>query len=102
MPRALWRSESGGDQIDEQCRVHRCRVHRYVGRDHRLRAASSAIHPTFARDARALDSRWPMNRKKATIIGGAVIILAAFAYLLYGGLDKNVVYFLTPQELLAK
>ena len=25
-----------------------------------------------------------------------------FAYLLYGGLDKNVVYFLTPKELLAK
>ena len=43
-----------------------------------------------------------MNRKKGIIIGGAVIIVAAFAYLLYGGLDQNVVYFLTPKELLAK
>ena len=43
-----------------------------------------------------------MNRKKGIIIGGALIIVAAFAYLLYGGLDKNIVYFLTPHELLAK
>jgi cytochrome c-type biogenesis protein CcmE len=43
-----------------------------------------------------------MNRKKGILIGGAVIIVAAFAYLLYGGLDQNVVYFLTPKELLAK
>jgi cytochrome c-type biogenesis protein CcmE len=43
-----------------------------------------------------------MNRKKGVIIGGAAIIVAAFAYLLWGGLDKNVVYFLTPKELLAK
>ena len=43
-----------------------------------------------------------MNRKKGIIIGGAAIIVAAFAYLLWGGLDKNVVYFLTPKELLAK
>lgn len=40
--------------------------------------------------------------KKRFIIGGAVIIVAAFGYLLYGGLDANVVYFLTPHELLAK
>lgn len=43
-----------------------------------------------------------MSRKKAIIIGGAAVIVAAFAYLLYGGLDKNIVYFLTPHELLAK
>jgi cytochrome c-type biogenesis protein CcmE len=43
-----------------------------------------------------------MNRKKGIIIGGVVIIVGAFAYLLYGGLDKNIVYFLTPHELLAK
>ena len=42
------------------------------------------------------------SRNKRLIIGGAIIIVAAFAYLLYGGLDKNVVYFLTPGELLAK
>ena len=29
-------------------------------------------------------------------------ILGAFAYLLYGGLGSNLVYFLTPAELLAK
>ncbi|HTR78221.1 MAG TPA: cytochrome c maturation protein CcmE [Gemmatimonadaceae bacterium] len=39
---------------------------------------------------------------KRSIIAGAVIIVGVFGYLLYGGLDKNVVYFLTPQELLAK
>jgi len=39
---------------------------------------------------------------KRFIIAGAVVIAAVFAYLLYGGLDKNVVYFLTPHELLAK
>jgi cytochrome c-type biogenesis protein CcmE len=36
------------------------------------------------------------------MIGGAVIIVGVFAYLLYGGIDQNVVYFLTPHELLAK
>ena len=40
--------------------------------------------------------------RKRMIIAGIVVIVAAFAYLLYGGLDKNVVYFLTPKELLAK
>jgi cytochrome c-type biogenesis protein CcmE len=42
------------------------------------------------------------GRRKSFIIAGAVVIVAAFGYLLYGGLDKNVVYFLTPRELLAK
>jgi cytochrome c-type biogenesis protein CcmE len=32
----------------------------------------------------------------------AVIVLATFGWLLYGGLNKNVVFFLTPKELLAK
>ena len=41
------------------------------------------------------------SRKRGIIIALAVIV-AAFGYLLYGGLDKNVVYFLTPKELLAK
>lgn len=40
--------------------------------------------------------------RKRLIIGGAIIILGVFGYLIYGGLDKNVVYFLTPKELLAK
>ena len=30
------------------------------------------------------------------------MLLAAFGWLLYGGLDKNVVFFLTPKELLAR
>jgi cytochrome c-type biogenesis protein CcmE len=42
------------------------------------------------------------GRKRATLIVAAVIVLGAFGYLLYGGLDKNVVFFLTPQELLAR
>jgi cytochrome c-type biogenesis protein CcmE len=29
-------------------------------------------------------------------------LLAAFGYLLYGGIGENLVYFLTPKELLAK
>ena len=33
---------------------------------------------------------------------GIVVIAAVLGYLIYGGLDKNVVYFLTPKELLAK
>jgi cytochrome c-type biogenesis protein CcmE len=40
--------------------------------------------------------------KRAWVVGGAVVMLAAFAWLLFGGLEKNVVFFLTPQELLAK
>ena len=40
--------------------------------------------------------------KRSWIIGGGVIIVAVFAWLLFGGLEKNVVFFLTPKELLAK
>ena len=40
--------------------------------------------------------------KRAWIIGGAAVIVAVFAWLLFGGLQKNVVCFLTPKELLAK
>lgn len=40
--------------------------------------------------------------KRAWILGGAAIIVAVFAWMLFGGLQKNVVFFLTPQELLAK
>jgi cytochrome c-type biogenesis protein CcmE len=32
----------------------------------------------------------------------AVILVVTFGWLLYGGLNKNVVFFLTPKELLAK
>ena len=40
--------------------------------------------------------------KRPWVIAGAVVIIAAFGWLLFGGLEKNVVFFLTPQELLAK
>jgi cytochrome c-type biogenesis protein CcmE len=40
--------------------------------------------------------------RRAWIVVGVVLVLGAFGYLLYGGLDQNIVYFLTPQELLAK
>jgi len=40
--------------------------------------------------------------KRAWIIGAAVVIVAVFGWLLFGGLEKNVVFFLTPRELLAK
>ena len=42
------------------------------------------------------------GRKRAAITVAAAIVIAAFGYLMYGGLDQNVVFFLTPQELLAK
>jgi cytochrome c-type biogenesis protein CcmE len=42
------------------------------------------------------------GRKRATLAVAAAILLAVFGYLLYGGIDQNVVFFLTPQELLAK
>jgi cytochrome c-type biogenesis protein CcmE len=40
--------------------------------------------------------------KKSSIIFAVVVVAGAFGWLLYGNLDKNVVFFLTPQELLAK
>jgi cytochrome c-type biogenesis protein CcmE len=40
--------------------------------------------------------------KRTWVIGGAGAILLVFGWLLFGGLEKNVVFFLTPAELLAK
>lgn len=40
--------------------------------------------------------------KRKPVLAGAAAILAVFAWLLFGGLRDNVVFFLTPQELLAK
>lgn len=40
--------------------------------------------------------------KRRWVLGGAAVIVAVFAWLLFGGLEKNVVFFLTPKELLAK
>lgn len=33
---------------------------------------------------------------------GAVLVLGGFGFLMYGGLGSNLVYFLTPSELLAR
>ena len=40
--------------------------------------------------------------KRRTAVTGAAVIAATFAWLLFGGLRDNVVFFLTPHELLAK
>jgi cytochrome c-type biogenesis protein CcmE len=37
------------------------------------------------------------GRRRAAVAVAVVIIVAAFGFLLYGGIDKNVVFFLTPQ-----
>jgi cytochrome c-type biogenesis protein CcmE len=42
------------------------------------------------------------GRRRAAVAVAVVVIVAAFGFLLYGGIDKNVVFFLTPQELLAR
>lgn len=42
-----------------------------------------------------------MNKKIIGLIG-AVLILGGFGYLVWGGLGNNLVYFLTPSELLAR
>jgi len=42
------------------------------------------------------------GRRRATLAVAVVIIVGAFGYLLWGGIDSNVVFFLTPQELLAR
>lgn len=41
-------------------------------------------------------------RRLAAKIMAAAVILGAFGYLAYGGIGGNLVYFLTPGELLAK
>jgi cytochrome c-type biogenesis protein CcmE len=41
-------------------------------------------------------------KTRTWVLGGGAVIVAVFAWLLFGGLEKNVVFFLTPQELLAK
>ena len=40
--------------------------------------------------------------KKSWVLGGLGVMLVVFAWLLFGGLKDNVVFFLTPQEVLAK
>ncbi|MDQ2930044.1 MAG: cytochrome c maturation protein CcmE [Gemmatimonadota bacterium] len=40
--------------------------------------------------------------RRITLIAALVIIVGGFGYLTYGGVGDNLVYFLTPAELLAK
>src|SRR2546430_2656087 len=47
------------------------------------------------------DRRRATRRRLSIAVAGAVIV-GVFAYLMYGGLGSNLVYFLTPGELLAK
>ena len=42
------------------------------------------------------------GRRRAALLAAVAVVLGAFGYLLFGGLESNVVYFLTPQELLAR
>ena len=42
------------------------------------------------------------GKRLAAKILAVVVLLGAFGYLLYGGIGNNLVYFLTPGELLAK
>ena len=39
---------------------------------------------------------------RTILIAGAVVVVAAFAYLLSGKIGSNLVYFYTPSELLAQ
>jgi cytochrome c-type biogenesis protein CcmE len=41
-------------------------------------------------------------RRKIFTIAAAVLIALGIAYVLWGGLEENLVYFVTPSELLAK
>ena len=43
-----------------------------------------------------------IRRRHVGIAVAAVVILGTFAYLVYGGIGENLVYFLTPQELAAR
>lgn len=42
------------------------------------------------------------SKRKIWLLGGAVLIVAGFSYLMYGGIGSNLVFFLTPEELHAK
>ncbi|HVZ49098.1 MAG TPA: cytochrome c maturation protein CcmE [Gemmatimonadaceae bacterium] len=44
----------------------------------------------------------PPRRRSPFTVAALVALIAAFAWLIWGGLNKNVVYFLEPHELIAK
>lgn len=46
-----------------------------------------------------------MNARRRKALGGVfamVLVLSGFGYLMYGGIGDNIVYFVTPGELLAR
>ena len=43
-----------------------------------------------------------MKRRRVGLVLAAVVVLAGFGYLVAGGISDNLVYFVTPGELLAK
>ncbi|MBI4420226.1 MAG: cytochrome c maturation protein CcmE [Gemmatimonadetes bacterium] len=43
-----------------------------------------------------------LSGKTTGVLLGAAVVLLAFGYLVWGGIGSNLVYFLTPKELLAK
>ena len=42
------------------------------------------------------------RRSRALAVVALAAVIGAFAYLLYGGIGENLVYFLSPKELLAR
>lgn len=44
----------------------------------------------------------PRGRRRAFGVLGVLVLVAAFAYLLFGRLEENVVFFLTPAELIER
>ncbi|HSJ30161.1 MAG TPA: cytochrome c maturation protein CcmE [Longimicrobiales bacterium] len=42
------------------------------------------------------------GKKKVGFALALIIVLSSFGYLVYGGIGENIVYFVTPGELLAK
>ena len=58
------------------------------------------VPDTVPDTAPARASRHPSRKPLA--IGALVVLVGAFGYLMYGGVEENLVYFLTPSELVAK
>lgn len=43
-----------------------------------------------------------LTGRRGIVALGVIVMLGGFGYLLYGGIGENLVYFLTPKELLAR